>query len=109
MTPILGQSALVTYALMLGAGGFMGYRKAGSKPSLIAGTTSTVFACVATVLSVFNTKLGFWLGAALGVVMLGFFLPRFVKTKKMMPAGLMAIASMLVIGLLVVNLLMLDL
>lgn len=40
MTPILGQSALVTYALMLGAGGFMGYRKAGSKPSLIAGTTA---------------------------------------------------------------------
>jgi uncharacterized membrane protein (UPF0136 family) len=109
MNPILGQSALVVYALMLGAGGYMGYRKAGSKPSLIAGSISAVLACAAAVLSIFNTKLGLWLGAALGVVMLAFFLPRFVKTKKMMPAGLMAIASMLIVGLLVVNLLMLDL
>lgn len=105
MNPWLGRFVLLVYGVMLFAGGLMGWRKAKSKPSLIAGSISGTLAIAFAVISHFQPKIGFWGGAALGVAMLAFFAPRYLKTKKMMPAGLMAIASFLIVALLVIQML----
>lgn len=99
MSSTLVEIAFGVYGVMLAAGGWMGYRKAGSRPSLIAGSISAVVAIGALLLCFLNLKIGCWVGAALSVAMLGFFAPRYLKSKKMMPAGMMSVASALVLAM----------
>ena len=87
------------YALLLIAGGAMGYVKARSKPSLIAGTISGIIGLVAAVLaSSVAPRLGAQVGMVLAIAMLCFFGPRFLRSKKFMPGGLMAGLSLAVIA-----------
>lgn len=95
---IVGRVALAVYAVLLGMGGAIGYLKAGSRPSLIAGSLSAVVSLIALGLS-YRGPEGFWLGLALGVAMLVVFGMRFAKTRKFMPSGLLIVASLAVCGL----------
>jgi uncharacterized membrane protein (UPF0136 family) len=95
---IAGQAALGIYAILLAVGGVIGYTKAGSKPSLIAGLGSAAAAALALALSVRSTTWGMGLGALLAILMAYFFGHRYaVKTRKFMPAGLLALASLIVL------------
>ena len=87
------QIILVGYALLLVVGGLIGYRKAGSRPSLIAGTISGLVALVAAGLMIFDAR-AIWLGVALAVAMLVVFSIRFSKTGKFMPSGMLGIISL---------------
>ncbi len=77
-------------------GGVMGFVKAGSKASLIAGGVSGVLILVAGwLVSKGSTQAGLILGLVISGVLEMRFLPAFVKTKKVMPAGMMAVLSMI--------------
>lgn len=101
MDPMIGQATLGVYAVLLAVGGVMGYVKAKSRPSLIAGIGSAV-AAIATLAAVrLAPAVGYPLGALLAVALLGFFGPRFARSRKFMPAGLMAILSLIVLAVMV--------
>ena len=96
---VVGQLVLGIYAVLLAVGGVIGYTKAGSRPSLIAGLGSAVAAILALLLSFQNPNWGMGLGALVAVLLAVFFGYRFaVKTRKFMPAGLLAVVSVAVLG-----------
>ena len=77
-------------------GGVIGFVKAGSKASLIAGGVSGVLILVAAWLVMSGkAQAGLILGLVISSVLEMRFLPAFVKTKKPMPAGMMAVLSMI--------------
>jgi uncharacterized membrane protein (UPF0136 family) len=101
MALLLVNVTLGTYAALLAAGGVMGYVKAGSRPSLIAGLACAGAVLVALGLSLAGITLGHVLGVVLAVALGVFFGMRYVrKGRKFMPNGLMAVVSALVLALL---------
>jgi uncharacterized membrane protein (UPF0136 family) len=102
ISPIAGQTTLGIYAVLLAVGGIIGFKKAGSRPSLIAGLASAVAAIAALLLSFQSPIWGMVLGSVLSVVLSLFFGYRFlVKTRKFMPAGLLAVVSLAVLGIMI--------
>jgi uncharacterized membrane protein (UPF0136 family) len=98
--PVYGQILLVVYAILLGVGGAIGYFRAGSVRSLQAG-----LACAAILLAIAVASSRFPRPAFLAamVVLLGLlymFVARFQITRRFMPSGLMALASLLGIAIL---------
>jgi len=99
ISPLVGQVTLGIYAVLLAVGGLIGYKKAGSRPSLIAGSISAVAALLALGLSVGNNRWGVPLGLLLATSLFVLFGYRYaVKTRKFMPSGLLAIASLVVLA-----------
>lgn len=106
ISPIAGEIALGVYAVLLAVGGVIGYTKAGSRPSLIAGLGSAVAAFLALLLSLQNPSWGMGLGAVVAILLAVFFGYRFaVKTRKFMPAGLLAVMSVIVLAVTILVLL----
>jgi uncharacterized membrane protein (UPF0136 family) len=98
-TPTVGQITLAIYALLLAVGGVIGYLKAGSRPSLIAGSISALAALLALGLSIGNNRMGVPLGLILSIALFVLFGYRYaVKTRKFMPSGLLAVASLVVLA-----------
>lgn len=93
MNPLVAQVVLGIYAALLLVGGVIGFAKAGSRPSLIAGVASAILAAIAAVVCGFNLRLGAIQGALLAVVLAVFFGGRFRASKKWMPAGMMMVVS----------------
>ena len=88
------------------AGGLVGFLKAKSVPSLVAGGIAGGLLVLAGYLVGTSGKPGLYLGLALSVLLAGRFVPAFLKTKKPMPAGLMAalgVAGVFVTGLALVR------
>ena len=93
---------LLVFGLFSIAGGVMGFVKARSNASLIAGGLAGVLLLVAGYLCGASASLaGPILGLVLCVALAGRFVPAYNKTKKMMPAGVMAALSVMGIVLLV--------
>jgi uncharacterized membrane protein (UPF0136 family) len=91
---------LFLFGVLTIAGGVMGFVKAGSRASLIAGGVSGALLLVAGYLvGASNGLAGLILGLVLSLALAGQFGPKFVRTRKVMPAGLMAVLG--VIGLIV--------
>ena len=75
------------------AGGIMGYAKAGSVASLVAGGVSGILLLAgAFMLASYSQPLLMGLGL-ISLVLAIRFVPAFINTQKMMPAGLMAVLS----------------
>ncbi len=87
------------FGLLTIVGGVMGYVKAGSTASIIAGAISGIALIVAAWLLPGNVVLGLVIAALVSILLAGRFIPAFMKTGKIMPAGLMAVLS--VIGVIV--------
>src|SRR4051812_22326413 len=77
------------------AGGVMGYVKAASKASLIAGSISGVLLLVAGWLIATKPQAGIILGLVISLALAGQILPKFLKTHALMPAGLMSVCGVL--------------
>jgi uncharacterized membrane protein (UPF0136 family) len=85
----------IIFGLLTIAGGVMGYVKAGSTISLISGSISGVLILIAAFLLRSNAVAGLVLGGLVSLLLIGYFLPAFIRTGRMMPAGMMAILSIL--------------
>ncbi len=71
--------------------GVLGWVRAKSKASLIAGLASGFLLTIAGILGLLGlAQAGLWLGGIVSVLLLGRFLPSFLKTKAVYPAGLMS-------------------
>lgn len=81
-------------ALTIG-GGVMGFVKAKSRASLLAGGAlgALLLAC-GYLMGAGHLRLGLLIGGALSIVLAGRFVPGFLKSRKFMPAGLMAVLSL---------------
>ncbi|WMV56453.1 hypothetical protein MTR67_049838 [Solanum verrucosum] len=94
----MSQKLTLGYAFLVGAGGFMGYLKSGSTKSLIAGGVSaSLLYAVYTMLPtqpVLASAIGFVLSAGL----LGVMGSRFLKSKKVFPAGVVSFVSFIMTG-----------
>ena len=86
---------ILVYALLVAIGGVIGYVKAKSNQSLISGLGSGVALAIAWYISLQNPTAGLALAAAIAVALLVVFALRFRATKKFMPAGLLAILSLI--------------
>jgi uncharacterized membrane protein (UPF0136 family) len=99
----LVEVVLGVYALLLAVGGVIGYTKAGSRPSLIAGIMSAFLAFMALLITPTNPRLGLGTAAVVALALAGLFGYRFfAKSRKFMPAGLLAIMSVIVLVLAIV-------
>ena len=94
---------ILVYALLVGVGGILGYAKARSQPSLISGLVSGAALAIAWIISLQNPTNGFALATFLALGLLIVFAIRFRKTRKFMPAGLMAILSLIAMVVFALN------
>jgi uncharacterized membrane protein (UPF0136 family) len=96
---LLATWSLLVMAVVVAVGGFLGFVKAKSKASLIAGWISGVLYVAALLLSG-KQEVGFTFGAVLSVALCVVFGIRLKKTGKFMPAGVMLICCALETALL---------
>ena len=93
-------TSLSSYAVLVLVGGIIGFLKANSRASLIAGIVSAVLLGIAAgLVASGSTRVGAALGALCALALIGRFLPSFSKTKKLMPAGLVVAVGALVLAL----------
>jgi uncharacterized membrane protein (UPF0136 family) len=91
------------YFIIFGAltiiGGVIGYVKAGSLPSIIAGSITGILLVIAGSILPQHRMAGLATAFIVSLLLAGQFVPKFFRTGKMMPAGMMSILS--IIGLIV--------
>jgi uncharacterized membrane protein (UPF0136 family) len=100
MSPKVTSLILLFYAFLLVMGGWIGFLKAKSKPSLIAGHISGLLIVIASLLMAKGSPAagrgGCILATLTALALTLFFGKRFAKTRKPMPAGMMAIVSLVI-------------
>ena len=87
------QVALLLYAVVIAAGGVMGYVSAQSMASLVNGLVAAVILLIGLAVSFKNPPAGFGLSAAVALALGIFFAYRFFTTGKWMPGGVTMILS----------------
>jgi uncharacterized membrane protein (UPF0136 family) len=85
----------IIFGLLTIAGGVMGYVKAGSVVSIIAGAITGVLLIVAAFLLPEHRVAGLATALIVSVVLAGQFLPKFFRTGRVMPAGVMSVLSVI--------------
>jgi len=92
------------YFIVFGAltivGGIVGYVKAGSVASIIAGSITGVLLLVAAFLLPEHRTLGLATALIVSLLLAAQFIPKLLRTGRIMPAGIMSVLS--VIGIIVV-------
>jgi uncharacterized membrane protein (UPF0136 family) len=102
VAPMIGPAKVyfIVFGLLTIVGGVIGYVKAGSTASIIAGSIAGILLLIAAWLLPGNLALGLALAAVISIALAGRFIPAFIKTGHLMPAGLMSVLS--VIGVIMV-------
>jgi uncharacterized membrane protein (UPF0136 family) len=85
----------IVFGILTIAGGVIGYVKAGSMPSIIAGSISGILLLVAAFLLPDYRVAGLATGLIVALLLAGRFIPNFIRTGKAMPAGMMSILSVI--------------
>jgi uncharacterized membrane protein (UPF0136 family) len=85
----------IIFGLLTIIGGVIGFVKAGSTASIIAGSISGILLFVAAFLLPQNLAAGLILAGVISILLAGRFVPAFLKTGQAMPAGLMSVLSVL--------------
>ena len=89
----------IIFGLLTIVGGVIGYVKAGSTASIVAGGISGVALLAAAFLLPGNVAPGLIIAGVVSLVLAGYFIRGFMNTGKVMPAGLMSVLG--VIGVIV--------
>jgi len=92
---LVGCVAILVLAVLVLVGGIIGFKKAKSKASLIAGTVSAILLTACAWLSIRRPEFGFKSAFLITGLLEGIFIVRLIKTKKFMPSGLMLIFCIL--------------
>jgi uncharacterized membrane protein (UPF0136 family) len=85
----------IIFGLLTIVGGVIGYVKAGSMASIIAGSISGLALVLAAYLLPTNPAFGLAIAGIVSIVLAGRFIPAFMKTGQVMPAALMSILSVI--------------
>lgn len=91
---------LIVYGVIVLGGGVMGFKMAKSKPSLIMGTITGLAVLVAGVMVLTGNSHGAEVGLGVNFALVLVFLMRYLRTLKMMPAGIMLAVSVVVLAIL---------
>jgi uncharacterized membrane protein (UPF0136 family) len=83
----------IVFGVLTIAGGTVGYVKAGSIASIIAGSIAGVLLLVAALLLSTHRTIGLATALVVSVLLAAQFLPKFLRTGRVMPAGMMSILS----------------
>jgi uncharacterized membrane protein (UPF0136 family) len=89
----------IIFGVLTVVGGVIGYVKAGSVASIIAGSITGVLLLVAAFLLPEHRVIGLATAFIISLLLAGQFVPKFIRTGRVMPAGTMSILS--VIGIIV--------
>jgi len=87
----IARNSIFALSILVLMGGIMGFVKAKSKASLIAGVVSSILLAGSFALCLTNMKQGLIAGFVVSVLLDSIFAMRLAKTKKFMPSGLMLI------------------
>ena len=90
----------IVFGVLTIAGGIVGYVKAGSVASIIAGSITGVLLLVAAFLLPEHRMVGFATALIVSLLLAAQFIPKLLRTGRVMPAGIMSLLS--VIGIIVV-------
>ena len=85
----------IIFGLLTIAGGIMGYVKAGSTASIIAGTITGVLLVIAAFLLPEHRVAGLATAFIVSLLLAGQFVPKFFRTGRIMPAGMMSVLSVI--------------
>jgi uncharacterized membrane protein (UPF0136 family) len=83
----------IIFGILTIAGGIVGYAKAGSVISIVAGSISGVLLLLAAWLMPEHQTAGLIVALVVSLLLAGQFIPKFLQTFKVMPAGLMSVLS----------------
>lgn len=89
----------IIFGVLTVAGGVVGYVKAGSMASIIAGSITGVLLLVAAFLLPEHRAIGLATAFIVSLLLAAQFVPKFIQTGRIMPAGTMSVLS--VIGIIV--------
>lgn len=89
---------IFAYALVVVTGGIIGYTTVGSLPSLVMGLSFGLLLLASGWAMLKKSTLAHFSAVTLSAILALFFLYRFIITWKIMPAGMMAIISLLVLA-----------
>jgi uncharacterized membrane protein (UPF0136 family) len=94
---------LSIYGLLVLVGGIIGFIKANSVPSLIAGSLFGAALIACGIASFKKNAASIYIGAGLTLLLTGFFAYRFLSSLRLMPAGIMTLLSLAALILLYFN------
>jgi uncharacterized membrane protein (UPF0136 family) len=85
----------LVFGVLTIAGGVLGYVKAGSVASIIAGSITGVLLLVAAFLLPEHRAIGLATAFIISLLLAAQFAPKFIRTGRVMPAGMMSILSVI--------------
>ena len=85
----------ILFGVLTIAGGIVGYVKAGSVASIIAGSITGVLLVVAAFLLPEHRGVGLATALVISLLLAVQFVPKFLQTGRVMPAGMMSILSVI--------------
>jgi len=91
---------LIVYAFIVLGGGITDFRLAASRASLMMGGTTGLMLAVSGALVLLGNRSGAFYGLGVNLALILVFGSRYLRTMKMMPAGFMLAASVIVAAIL---------
>jgi len=85
----------IIFGVLTVAGGVVGYVKAGSVASIIAGSVTGVLLIVAAFLLPEHHAIGLATALIVSLLLAAQFVPKFIKTGRVMPPGTMSVLSVI--------------
>jgi len=85
----------VVFGVLTIAGGVVGYVKAGSVASIIAGSITGVLLLIAAFLLPEHRAIGLATAFIVSLLLAAQFVPKFIRTGRVMPAGMMSVLSVI--------------
>lgn len=85
----------IIFGVLTVAGGVVGYVKAGSVASIVAGSVTGVLLLVAAFLLPEHRAIGLATAFIISLLLAAQFVPKFIRTGRVMPSGIMSILSVI--------------